>query len=168
MKPENLIAIYAAIVGTAALILNFRAWFEKRVRLNLSLMPDAVLIGGDRGEDEKGLMVVTVVNRGGQTTTLTNLVVLRFDNRWKRWWVRPAKSYVIPNPQVGGTGSLPFELDPGKKWTGAARSRPDVISDVRDGKYCFGIYATHRDRPYLIHIPKPRPKLPPGTKALPQ
>jgi hypothetical protein len=45
MKPEDWIAIYAAIVGTAALVLNFRAWFEKRVRLTLSLMPDAILIG---------------------------------------------------------------------------------------------------------------------------
>lgn len=168
MKPENWIAIYAAIVGTAALILNFRAWFEKRVRLNLSLMADAVLIGGDRAEDEKGLMAVTVINRGGQTTTLTHLVVLRFDNHWKRWRVRPTKSYFIPNPQVAGTGTMPFELEPGKKWLGAARSRPDVVTDVRDGTYYIGVYATHRDRPYLIHIPKPRSKLPSGTKALPQ
>lgn len=166
MKPENWIAIYAAIVGTAAFILNWRSWVEKRVRLHLSLMPDAVLIGGDR--DEKDLMVVTVVNRGGQATTLTSLTVLRFDNRWNRWRVRPVKSYFIPNPQVGGTGSLPCELDPGKKWTGAARSRPDVISDVRDGTYYFGVYATHRNRPYLIRIPKPRSKLPPDTKVLPQ
>jgi hypothetical protein len=141
MKPENWIAIYAAIVGTAAFILNFRSWFEKRVRLNLSLMTDAVLMGGSRQEDEKGLMAVTVINRGGQTTTLTHLVVLRFDRPWKRWRVKPSKSYIIPNPQVGGTGTIPFELEPGKKWMGVARSRPDVISDVRDGKYYFGIYA---------------------------
>jgi len=167
MKPDNWVAIYAAIVGTAAFILNFRTWFEKRVRLNLSLMVDAVLIGGDRRADEKDLMVVTVINRGGQTTTLTHLVALRFDSRWKRWRVRPSKSYIIPNPQVGGTGTIPFELDPGKKWMGTARSRPDV-ADIRDGKHYFGIYATHRDRLYLIHIPKPRSKLPPGTKNLPQ
>ncbi|MGX9431789.1 hypothetical protein [Bradyrhizobium sp. LeoA1S1] len=163
MKPENWIAIYAAIVGTAAFVLNFRTWFEKRVRLNLSLMPNAVLIGGCRQKDEKGLMVVTVVNRGGQTTTLTNLAVLRFDSLWKRWRISPSKSYVIANPQVGGTGTIPFELDPGKKWMGAAHSRPDVVPDILDGKYYFAIYATHRDRPYLIQIPKPRSKLPPGT-----
>jgi hypothetical protein len=168
MKPENWIAIYAAIVGTAAFILNFRSWFEKRARLNLSLMTDAVLISGDRGADEKDLMAVTVVNRGGQTTTLTHLVVLRFDSRWRRWRVRPSKSYFIPNPQVGGTGAIPSELDPGKKWMGVARSRPDVIADIRDGKHYFEIYATHRNRPHLIHIPKPRSKLPPGTKSLPQ
>lgn len=158
--------MYAAIVATAAFVLNFRTWFEKRVRLNLSLMADAVLIGGHGAEDERDLMAVTVINRGGQTTTLTNLVILRFDNAWKRWRVRPSKSFVIPNPQIGGTGTLPSELDPGKKWTGIIRKRPDVISDSQDGTYYAGIYGSHRDRPHLVRIPKPRSKLPPNTKPL--
>jgi hypothetical protein len=111
MKPETWLAVYAAIVATAAVILNFRSWFEKRVRLNLTLMPDAVLTGGFEEGTEKDLMAVTVVNRGGQMTTLTNLVILRFDNAWKRCRTRPSKSYIIPNPQVGGTGIIPFELD---------------------------------------------------------
>jgi hypothetical protein len=168
IKPENWIAIYAAVVGTAALFLNFRTWFEKRPRLYLSLMMDARVIGGPE-EHEKDLMAVTVVNRGGQTTTLTHLVVLKFDNGLKRWRVKPSKSYIIPNPQIGGTGNIPFDLDPGRKWMGIARSRPDVVPDLRDGKHCFGIYATHRDRPYLIRIPTlRRSKLPPNTKVLPQ
>jgi hypothetical protein len=166
MKPETWIAVYAAIVATAAFVLNFRTWFEKRVRLNLTLMPDAVLVGGLSEDTEKDLMAVTVVNRGGQTTTLTNLVVLRFDSAWKRWRIRPSKSYVIPNPQVGGTGVLPSELDAGKKWTGIMRKRADVIPDIQDGTYYAGVYGTHRDRPHLIRIPKPRSKLPPNTKTL--
>jgi hypothetical protein len=125
-------------------------------------MPDAVLIGGLSEDTEKDLMAVTVVNRGGQTTTLTNLVVLRFDSAWKRWRIRPSKSYVIPNPQVGGTGVLPSELDAGKKWTGIMLKRADVIPDIQDGTYYVGIYGTHRDRPHLIRIPKPRSKLPPN------
>jgi hypothetical protein len=59
------IAIYAAIVATAALLLNFRSWYEKRVRLKLSLMPDAMIMGGFQERDEKGLMALNVVNRGG-------------------------------------------------------------------------------------------------------
>jgi hypothetical protein len=72
------IAIYAAIVATAALLLNFRSWYEKRVRLKLSLMPDAMIMGGFQERDEKGLMALNVVNRGGQSTTLMHLVVLGF------------------------------------------------------------------------------------------
>ncbi|MCK1708576.1 MULTISPECIES: hypothetical protein [unclassified Bradyrhizobium] len=165
MKPETWIAVYAAIVATAAFALNFRTWFEKQVRLDLTLMPDAVLIGG-LGDDEKELMAVTVVNLGGRTTTLTHLVVLRFDNTWKRWRIRPSKSFFIPNPQAGGTGAIPFALDVGTKWTGIIRKRPDVIADVQDGTYYVGVYGTHQDRPHLIKIPKPRSKLPPNAKPL--
>ena len=166
VKTELWIAVYAAIAATAAFALNFRTWFEKQVRLNLTLMPDAVLFGGVPGNQEEDLMAVTVINRGGLTTTLTNLVVLRFDNAWKRWRVRPSASYLIPNPQVGSTGMIPCELDPGKKWTGIIRTRPDMIANVQDGTYCVGIYGTHRDRPHLIRIRKPHSKLPPNTKPL--
>ena len=165
-KAETWIAVYAAIVATAAFFLNFRTWFEKRVRLNLTLMVDAVLVGGIKQDDEKDLIAVTVINRGGQTTTLTHLVVLRFENAWKRWRIRPSKSFIIPNPQVSGTGVIPFELDAGKKWTGIIRRRPDVITNIEDGRYYVGIYGTHRDHPHLIRIPKPRSKLPPNTKPL--
>jgi hypothetical protein len=127
MKPETFIAVYAAVVATAAFVLNFRTWFEKRVRLNLSLMRDAILIGGAGQDDEKNLMAVTVVNRGGQTTTLTHLVVLRFDSVWKRWRTRPCKSYMIPNPQVGGTRTIPFELDPGKNGPELRAAGPRVV-----------------------------------------
>lgn len=164
MRSETWIAVYAAIVATAAFVLNFRTWFEKQVRLNLSLISDAVLIGGE--STEKELMAVTVINRGGQTMTLTNLVVLRFDSPWKRCRMRPSQSYMIPNPQVGGTGVLPFELDAGKKWTGIIRKRPDVIPDIQDGTYYAGVYGSHQDRPHLLRIPKPRSKLPPNTKTL--
>jgi hypothetical protein len=100
MRPETWIAVYAAIVATAAVVLNFRSWFEKRVRLNLTVIPDAVLFGGHGVDTEKDVMSVTVVNRGGQMTTLTHLVILRFDSFWKRWRMTPSKSYIIPNPQV--------------------------------------------------------------------
>lgn len=167
MKSETWIAIYAAVVATSAFVLNFRTWFEKRVRLNLSLIADAALMGGSKVDDEGGLIALTVINRGGQPTTLMHLVVLKFDNFWKRWRIRPSKSFIIPNPQVGGTGVIPSELDAGKKWTGIARKRPDIVPDLQDGKHFMGVYASNRDRPYLIRIPKPRASvLPAGTKTM--
>jgi hypothetical protein len=55
-------ALYAAIVSTAALLLNFRAWYEKGVRLHLNLMPDAVLLGVDSSDDERNLMALDDVH----------------------------------------------------------------------------------------------------------
>jgi hypothetical protein len=84
------------------------------------------------------------------------------------WRVRPSKSYLIPNPQAGGTGTIPFTLDPGKHWMGIARRRQDIIPDIDNGKYYIGVYATNRDRPYLVRIPKPRSKLPKNAQPMPQ
>lgn len=160
------VAVYASIVATAALLLNFRTWYEKGVRLKLSLMPDAEMFGGYGQEPEKGLMVLTVVNRGGQPTTITHMVVLRFDNWWKRIRVCSSASLIIANPQVGASGAIPYELNSGKKWTGIARRRPDVIDHVDDGTYFIGVYASNRDRPYLIRVPKPKSKLPQDAKVV--
>jgi hypothetical protein len=35
MKPETWIAIYAAIVGTGALLLDFKSWLDSGVKLRL-------------------------------------------------------------------------------------------------------------------------------------
>jgi hypothetical protein len=45
MKPEAWVAIYAAIIGTSAFLLNLKAWFDSGVILNLNLVPDGVTIG---------------------------------------------------------------------------------------------------------------------------
>jgi hypothetical protein len=167
MKIETLLACYAAIVATAAFALNVRSWYEKGVRLNLSLMSNAIMFTGAGEDEEKNLLALTVVNRGGATTTLTHLVVLRFENILARLRCRPSKSFVIPNPQPGTRPNIPFELDPGKKWMGLARRRLDVIPDIDDGKYFIGVYGTHRDRPHMVRIPEAKSKLPPGTTTLP-
>jgi hypothetical protein len=43
----SLLTIYATVVSTAALLLNFKTWFESGVRLHATLIPDGVVIGGD-------------------------------------------------------------------------------------------------------------------------
>ena len=79
MKSETLIAIYAAIVATSALLLNFRNSFESRPRLHLRLIADGLTIGGDPEFDEKNLIILTVTNRGKEATTITNMVVFKMN-----------------------------------------------------------------------------------------
>lgn len=40
MATDGLISIYAAIVSTSALLLNFKNWFDSGVKLKLTLMDD--------------------------------------------------------------------------------------------------------------------------------
>jgi hypothetical protein len=55
MKPETLVAIYAAIIGTSAFLLNLKAWFDSGVILKLSLIADGMTIGAGPAFDERDL-----------------------------------------------------------------------------------------------------------------
>jgi hypothetical protein len=155
MRPETWIAIYAAIVATSALLLNFRNWLDARPRLHLSLIPDGLVIGGDPRFEERNIVILTVTNRGREATMITNMVLFKMDTRWRRWRKRPSQTYVIPNPQLKGyPENIPADLEPAKKWTGVIRERLDIIPDIHNGTYFTGVYASHRDKPYLAQIPK--------------
>jgi len=67
---------YAAIVATAAFALEVRRWLKERPKLDISLMPDAVMVtsgGSDEDESDESderFLLVNVVNRGGSSTTI--------------------------------------------------------------------------------------------------
>jgi hypothetical protein len=155
MKPETWIAIYAAIVGSGALLLNFKSWLDSGPRLFLTVIPDGMIIGGDPQFDEKNLVIVSVVNRGTAATMITNLTLHEFPSTYARWRNRPSKSLVVLNPQLKGyPPCIPFGLEPNKNWNGVVRNRPDLPTDLHTGKVYVALHTTHRDKPYLAHIPK--------------
>jgi hypothetical protein len=166
MKAESWIAIYAAIVGTSAFLLNLKAWFDSGVKLHLSLIADGMTIGAGPQFDEDDLNLLTVTNRGDAPTVITNMVLFDMRSLWQRWRIKPAKSYVIPTPQLKGYPlNLPSDLEPSKRWVGAIRKR-EVKFNLHDGHHYTGIYASHSNIPYLVRIPKTANKLPKGTKPL--
>ncbi|MCW3055727.1 MAG: hypothetical protein JWN14_4897 [Chthonomonadales bacterium] len=167
MKPEIWISIYAAIVGTGALLLNFKNWFDGGVRLHLSLMPNAQITGGDASEDVNDIMAVTVTNRGGSPTTITHLFVLEFPSLWRRYRRRQSKAFFIPNPApLHSVYQLPFELGPAKLWTGIAHKRFDVNPDLHNGRHYLAVYCSHRDKAYLARVPKKASQIPDTSKTI--
>lgn len=155
MKPDTWVAIYAAIVGTGALLLNFKSWLDSGVKLKLRLIPDGMIIGGGPNVDERELVILTVMNRGDASTEITSMVVLEFNSFWDLWRLRSKNSYAITNPQHKGyPPNLPSDLAAGKRWTGSIRQRPDLIPNLHTGKFYAGVYTTTRDRPYLVRIPR--------------
>ena len=183
MKAETWVAIYAAVIGTSAFLLNLKTWFDSGVKLNLSLIVDGMTIGGGPEVDERDLIILYVTNRGDVETMITNMILFEFESwpqrilftitglwPWpRRWRANPKTTYVIAHPQLKGyPANVPSVLEPSKKWTGALRQRPDddELADVQTGSFYTGVYASTRDRPYLIRIPKRQNKLPEGTATL--
>lgn len=97
---------------------------------------------------------------------ITNMVIFEM-TRWQRLRIKPAKSFVVANPQMTGyPPNIPSDLEPSKKWTGFARPRPDLLPHWPSHRYWVGIYVTHRDRPYLIRLPKTKPGPPANSKSV--
>lgn len=156
MEATNWIAIYAAIVSTGALALEIRRWFESGPKIYVSSNPDMTIVGNNNSDVERGVLLVRAYNRGDMSTTITNMVIYKYNNIISRFCDKPDETYIVPNPQVSGIPIIPHELKSGTQWMGVARHRPDVISDLRTGKYWAGVITTNRSRPYLNRIPKRR------------
>jgi hypothetical protein len=152
--PKTWVAIYAAIVATSALLLNLKTWIESGPRLKINLIPDGMTIGGGEEFDEKDLVIVNVTNRGKIPILITNLTLWEMPTWWSRRRRRPTRTMVVTNPQLKGyPRNVPSELAPAHIWTGVVRSRPDVVPNLRDGKFYVGVSTSYHDRPFLVHIP---------------
>lgn len=154
MTSDNWIAIYAAIVATGALALEVRRWFESGPKLTVQATTGMVMIGnGKRGD---GLLVVTVINRGDAPTTIKSLGMIEYPNFWAWLRNRPTRAFVIADPSQ--RFPLPHLLAPGAQWTGIGPDRPELTGDIQTGTMWVDVGTTDRARPYLVRIPKRRPR----------
>jgi hypothetical protein len=153
-KPEVWVAIYAAIVGTGALLLNFKTWFDSGVKLQLTLMARGMMIGRDRA-DNQNLTILNVTNRGDAPTTINTMVLFEMNRPWRRLLRKPNRFLLIPHPQLPGSPpNTPSFLEPGTSWRGHIDySRPDM-PNIHSGDFYVGVSASHRRRVYLVHIPR--------------
>ena len=69
----------ALFVSACVFALELRRWFGEGVRLSLSIMVGARIIGGLERDDRKYLSV-TVTNRGSVPTTITHIVLFNYPN----------------------------------------------------------------------------------------
>jgi len=119
------------------------------------MIPNGMTIGAGEALDEKDIIIITVTNRGRTSTMVTNLTLHRFNTFLQRVRNRPVENYVVTNPQLKGyPPNIPTELEPGKRWTGVVRKRPDQIPDLENGCYYVAIATTHKDPHILKRIPR--------------
>jgi hypothetical protein len=160
---ESVATAYAAIVATLAFGLEVRRWLKERPKLDITLMPDAVMVtsGGsdedERDERDERFLVVNVVNLGGTSTTIEGLSLVEFTTFGRRWLRRPNRSFIVPQPQPKGYPiNVPSELKPNERWTGIISKRSTEV-DIETGIFYAQIAATHSKRTTLKRIPR-KPK----------
>ena len=153
------IAVYAAVVSTAAVIFAGVNVWRNRARLAVTATPDIMIIGSENSDnDESDLVAVRAVNRGNKATTVLGLYITDRGNVWNRIRRADRKHFAVLNPQPKGYPPvLPKVLNPNEEWTGYIRLRLDIIPDLLDGNHLAVISATHSEKAASAVIPKLKP-----------
>jgi hypothetical protein len=130
----------ALFVAACAFGLEVRRWLDEGVRLRLSIMVGAKVIGGSQ-RDENKYLTVTVTNRGNAPTTITHFVLYDYPSRLARYlpqWLYQrvkrfhAQTYIVNS--IGAPESIPYVLEPGRMWMGRATQTPDMERMIEGGR----------------------------------
>lgn len=117
MTVSDAAAWWGAIVATGVVARDIYRWRLGRASLTVSASPNMEPVNQLKGTKADGkYILLEVVNRGDRKTTLTHLVVKHYKTLSARVRRRPSMQAVVIEP-IGLQG-LPFELGPGKRWTG--------------------------------------------------
>lgn len=149
MQSADIIAIYAAIVGTGALFLEVRRWFESGPRLKLSIISNAKMLGSFWEGEDATYLAMTVINRGDRATTVTNACLHQIDGRLS--YIRKRWSRAAVLADVEGM-TLPHVLEPGRQWQGRSKYDDDMMTWAQSGRLYVAIYTSHRQSPLLRRI----------------
>ncbi len=153
---EGSVAAYAAIVATAALALEIRRWLESGVRIALSTMPGAILVGGalNQGQKRDRYLGLTASNRGDVATTITHMVLFNYGSWRNRLTRNPIISAIVPEPTAHSGQPFPCFLEPGRYFHGLALYSPELESWIETGWLYVGVICTHDVDPILVRVKK--------------
>jgi hypothetical protein len=177
-SPEIAVARYAAkislwalglsggslVVAGCAFVLELRRWFDEGVKLSMSVMPDATLVGGGV-KDPKTYLHITVANRGTVATTITHMVLYNYPSRLsrflsrlpliffrhpralRRWFEKQGReTFVVRADQI------PHVLDPGRTWQGMATHSLEIEKMIKGGRLFVGVIGSHSGKPFLRRV----------------
>ena len=84
-------------------------------------------------------------------TTITAYGFLEFSSWSRRFWQKSSWSALVKEPEYG-SGALPFVLEPGRRWSGAATLQGDLIGRANSGHLYVAIHHSHSARPALKRV----------------
>ncbi len=149
------IAVYAALVATMVFAWNVYVWRNSGPRLNVTATMNMLVIGGGADEEKKSFLIVRGTNVGSKKTTITNVVILSYDNIWQRFRNKPTWSAVFNNQ--GGDYPIPYVLNVGHDFMSKA-DQVDLVSRIRDTYFYAGIAHSSANKPVMVRVKYTEPK----------
>src|SRR6266850_3189597 len=138
LKPTEIAAWWGATIATLVFAWDIYKWRQSSARIRLTVAPNMQPHGVVPNwiDPNQALVAVEAVNVGNKKTTITHLFAVYFPNLWAR--VRRKSSQTLVVFQPGGNQPLPFELEPGSRWVGAAVQNQEMEQLSRIGYLYVG------------------------------
>jgi hypothetical protein len=144
------LAVTAGLFALAA-----RRWFDEGVKLTMSVVADAIIVGGLE-RDKNKYIALTVSNRGSAATTITHMVLFNCPN----WVSRVCPTFAPrikrfrPGTFIVNAPNIPSVLEPGRSWQGQAVHTPELTKRIDDGRPYVGVIGSHSNKPLLRRVRK--------------
>jgi hypothetical protein len=141
MTASDIAAWWGAVVASLVFFWELYKWWESGPKVRLTANAN-MLIYGDPLREGKKFVTVRAVNVGDAATTLTILGGNFYSSFWARLRRKPAGSFIAGNP--GMPHSLPFRLEPGALWDGAAIQDSEVEEMAQRGYLILELHQAGR------------------------
>jgi hypothetical protein len=151
------VALYAAFVATMVLVWNIYVWRHSGPRLEVTATMNMLIIGGTPEEESKTFLIVRATNVGSKKTTITNVLIISYDNIWRRVRNRPSFTAVFNN--VGGSYPIPYVLDVGHNFSSMA-DQAGLVEKIRDTYFYAGVAHSFAKKAVMVRVrySDPNPK----------
>lgn len=148
MSASDWAAWWGAITASVVLGWDIYKWRKSKSDIRVSASPNMQTLKGGHLENDKNIFV-EVANNGDKTTTLTHLVVKHYKNLFDLLRRKPSMQGLVPNP-VGNP--LPYELAPGKRWTGLIDQK-DLEEKSAGLRYLYcGVHHTASKKAKMVRV----------------
>lgn len=152
MEVSEAAAWWGAIVATLVLAWDVFKWKKSRYSVAVSASPNMSIFNQLEGElDDDKFIYVEVINRGDKVITLTHLVTKHYSDLWHLIRRKPDMQGAILQQQAGHQ-QIPFELEPGKRWTGQIDQKDVEEKSGTSGFFYCGVYHTASDNAVLVRV----------------
>jgi hypothetical protein len=143
------LAVYGATLATASVVWQIFTWWHKGAKLRGHASPNMIMIGGDV-DDQNTYIGLDVSNVGDAPTTITNVVLLAYSNRFARLMRRTEVKAAVVNHSLAQT--IPYTLPAGSRFMSRVIQAPEVVQWSRDHSLYMGVCHSMRRRPYLLRV----------------
>ena len=144
------VAAYAAVIATCALAWNIVLVLLDGPKLRSTANPNMVL----NTDPNTTYTTFKVRNTGTRTSTLETISLTYWPNFWNKFTNKHMKTFVVIDPSIPGIGNctLPFELEPGKNWTGFIRQTEELETFSKQGILIANLHHSASKKPITRRI----------------